>query len=156
MHFTIPDLILGGAHDNSIAAHMRQLFHLPRSLGGVLLALLSLPSLHAQTNTGIIRGTVIDPTGALIAGAKVTALNAETGLQYTAVNNESGLYSIPDVPAGSYSVTIEHSGFRIGPTGKDEVGNVITAAAVACSAFRPERDEVFRVAPVPHVEATGS
>src|SRR5437016_1674713 len=78
----------------------------------VLAGLLLIGSVYGQTNTGIIRGTVIDPSGAVVAGSKVTALNTDTGLQYSALTNESGLYSIPDVPAGPYSVTVEHSGFH--------------------------------------------
>ena len=84
-----------------------------RRIHRVLAALIIFAGLlAAQTNTGVIRGTVTDPSGAVIAGAKITAVNAGTGLQYSAVSTEAGLFSIPDVPAGSYSVTVEHSGFR--------------------------------------------
>src|SRR6266567_871678 len=68
--------------------------------------------LYAQTNTGVIRGIVTDPDGAVVAGARVSAADRETGEQYPASTNEAGLYSIPEVPAGAYTVTAEHAGFR--------------------------------------------
>ena len=66
----------------------------------------------AQTNTGVIRGIVSDPTGSVIAGASVTAVNTATGVKYSASASDAGLYSIPGVPAGGYTVTVEHPGFR--------------------------------------------
>lgn len=67
---------------------------------------------YAQTNTAVIRGVVTDPAGANITGAKVTATNAQTAVSYSAVTNESGLYLLPDVPTGPYSLRVEQSGFR--------------------------------------------
>ena len=69
-------------------------------------------ALHSQSNTGVIRGIVTDPAGAAIAGARAAAVNGETGVSYSASSNEAGLYSIPEVPAGGYTITVEHSGFR--------------------------------------------
>jgi hypothetical protein len=68
--------------------------------------------LNGQTNTAVIRGVVTDPAGANIANAKVAAVNGETAVVYSAATNETGLYSIPDVPAGPYSLTVENAGFR--------------------------------------------
>jgi hypothetical protein len=59
-----------------------------------LLALFCSISVLAQTVTGSIRGTVTDPSGAIIAGAKVVATNAATGVSTTATTNSSGEYSI--------------------------------------------------------------
>src|SRR5882757_7328281 len=65
----------------------------------------------AQTITGSIRGTVTDPTGAVIPGAQVTATNADTGISSTARANESGLYSIRFLPIGRYSLTVAQGQF---------------------------------------------
>src|SRR5687768_14233 len=66
----------------------------------------------AQSDRGVITGTIADPAGALIPGAKVTAENPGTGVQFNTVSTSTGNYTIPSVPAGVYNITIEHSGFR--------------------------------------------
>ena len=68
--------------------------------------------INAQTNTAVVRGSVTDPGGANIAGAKVSVSNQETSVSYSADTNEAGLYSIPDVPAGVYTLTVENAGFK--------------------------------------------
>jgi Carboxypeptidase regulatory-like domain len=65
----------------------------------------------AQKFTASIRGTVTDPTNAIVAGAKVTAKNEETGLSRTMETNRDGNYSFPDLPLGSYQVEVEAKGF---------------------------------------------
>ena len=81
---------------------------MPRFLLAVALPL----ALLSQTNTAVIRGTLTDPAGAAIAGARVVALHTDTGVEYQAPTNETGLYVISDAPAGSYTVSAEHSGFK--------------------------------------------
>lgn len=68
--------------------------------------------LSAQTNTAVVRGSVTDPGQAVVAGAKVSLSNQQTAVAYTATTNEAGLYSIPDVPAGAYSMTVDSPGFK--------------------------------------------
>ncbi|HXY40487.1 MAG TPA: carboxypeptidase regulatory-like domain-containing protein [Vicinamibacteria bacterium] len=80
-----------------------------------LLVLLAVPVL-AQQFTATIRGTVTDPTGAVIAAAKVTVKGEATGLTRTATTNSAGIYSFPDLPVGTYSVTIDFAGFRTAST----------------------------------------
>ena len=63
--------------------------------------------LSAQTNNAVIRGSVGDPDGAKIVGAKVVATNQQTGVPYSAASNDAGLYLIPDVPVGQYNVSVE-------------------------------------------------
>ncbi len=65
----------------------------------------------AQEVTASITGTATDATGAAVAGAKVTAKSVERGLTYTAETNESGLYHISQLPAGSYELKVEKTGF---------------------------------------------
>lgn len=69
-------------------------------------------SLQAQTSNGAIEGTVFDPSGAVVAGATVTARNMDTGLTATAKATDAGLYLAPNLPPGQYSVTAESSGLK--------------------------------------------
>ena len=73
-------------------------------LGGVALA---------QVPTSSINGIVADPKDAVVAGAHVTASNLEQGTSHTTVTNSSGLYSIPDLPAGTYDLQVQQPGFAI-------------------------------------------
>ena len=68
----------------------------------------------AQTFRGTILGTVTDPSGAAIAGAAVAVKNVNTGLSRTVTTSDDGTYSVPELPIGTYSVTVEKSGFRQG------------------------------------------
>src|SRR5579864_7232161 len=79
------------------------------ALAFVFLATLSL---SAQTFRGTILGTVSDPTGAVIADAKVTVKNAATGLERSTETSADGSYSLPELPIGTYNVTVTQSGFQ--------------------------------------------
>ena len=57
-------------------------------------------------------GTVKDPTGAVVSGAKVTAKSVNTGFTREATTNSSGLYTIPTLRPDTYEVTVEASGFE--------------------------------------------
>ncbi len=80
--------------------------------GALTLALGSALPIHGQAVNGTILGTVSDPSGATVANAKVTATQAETGSSRDSVTNESGNYTMPDLPPGTYSVTILAPGFK--------------------------------------------
>src|SRR5262249_19110045 len=66
----------------------------------------------AQTFRGTILGTVTDTSGAAIAGATVTVKNVDTGLTRVVTTGSEGSYSVPELPIGNYSVTIENAGFK--------------------------------------------
>ena len=66
----------------------------------------------AQTVTGTILGNVIDPSGASIPDAKVTVTNNNTGLERVVSTNALGTYVAPFLPVGTYTVTIESTGFQ--------------------------------------------
>ena len=68
----------------------------------------------AQTFRGTILGTVTDSSGAAIAGAAVAVKNVNTGLSRTVSTSEDGTYSVPELPIGTYTVTVEKSGFKQG------------------------------------------
>jgi len=74
--------------------------------------LLAAVSLSAQTFRGTILGTVTDAQGAVVAGARVTAKNAGTGLERTTETSADGSYSLPELPIGTYSVTVTQTGFQ--------------------------------------------
>jgi hypothetical protein len=69
--------------------------------------------LSAQRDAGIIRGTVTDATGAVVADAQLTITNEETGvLAFTASSDESGRYVAPALKAGGYVIGAEAKGFK--------------------------------------------
>ena len=69
-------------------------------------------SLSAQQITGNIRGTVTDPSGAVIQGAAVTARQAETGLSRMTTTDREGNYVLLELPVGHYSLQVASKGFE--------------------------------------------
>jgi hypothetical protein len=65
-----------------------------------------------QTFRGKILGTVTDVSGAVVAGATVKVHNAATGLLRTTTTSADGSYAVPELPIGTYTVTISQSGFQ--------------------------------------------
>src|SRR5579862_9055998 len=78
----------------------------------VVFVLLAAVSLSAQTFRGTILGTATDPSGAVVAGATVTVKNAATRLERTTETSADGSYSLPELPIGTYTVTVTQSGFQ--------------------------------------------
>src|SRR5947208_5707015 len=77
-------------------------------LSMIILATLSL----AQTQTyGTVSGTIQDPSGGVVPGAKVTATNKATGQTETSVTNGDGRYVLSNLPTGTYDVAAEKEGF---------------------------------------------
>ena len=73
-------------------------------------------SLSAQTFRGTVLGTVTDVSGAVISGAKVVVRNVNTGQERTTQSSADGSYSVPELPIGTYTVTITQSGFQTSVT----------------------------------------
>ncbi|NYF90494.1 carboxypeptidase regulatory-like domain-containing protein [Tunturiibacter empetritectus] len=82
-----------------------------RCLSALALVIMTCLPAFAQTITGSITGTVTDPTGAVVAGAKVTATNVLTGVATPTVTNPSGIYSLHFLQIGQYKVTVESTSF---------------------------------------------
>jgi hypothetical protein len=82
-----------------------------RCLSALALVIVTCLPAFAQTITGSITGTVTDPTGAVVAGAKVTATNVLTGVATPTVTNQSGIYSLHFLQIGQYKVTVESTSF---------------------------------------------
>lgn len=77
-----------------------------------LFLLVCAASLRAQTTNGGIQGTVIDQSGATVAGANVVGRNLDTGLTINTITSDSGLYSLANLPPGRYSVSVDASNFK--------------------------------------------
>ena len=86
-----------------------------------ILAVVSLftAAAYAQGNSSL-KGTVTDPNGGTVAGAKVTATNVATNVSTDTVTNGDGLYNFPTLPVGNYTVSIEQTGFK-----RSELKNVV-------------------------------
>jgi Carboxypeptidase regulatory-like domain len=65
-----------------------------------------------QSTGGAIQGTVVDPSGAVLSGATVTARNMGTGVTTTATTTSAGVYALPNLPPGSYAVTAQATGMK--------------------------------------------
>jgi len=79
---------------------------------GLLFFVFSTGAGWAQT-TGTIRGSVTDPSGALVPGASVTAAQSDTHVTRTVTTNESGDYEFPALPVGRYTVSVQAPGFKL-------------------------------------------
>ena len=77
----------------------------------VILLACPLPLL-AQAVSATLLGTVTDTTGAVAANVKVTATASATGELHDSVTNESGNYTFPNLQPGTYSITVEATGFK--------------------------------------------
>jgi len=69
-------------------------------------------ALFAQSVTGTIAGTVKDPNGAVVPGAKVVARNVATNAETTGTTNEDGQYKFASLVSGPYVVEVTAGGFR--------------------------------------------
>src|SRR5712691_2487999 len=85
---------------------------LRRGLSLSLLVLLCLHAGIAQSDRGTVVGSVTDATGAVIPGAKITVTNTATNVPNTATSTDAGDYTVPNLPAGQYSVRVEKQGFK--------------------------------------------
>jgi len=89
------------------------LMRIPRCLLLVLtVGLLGLPMANAQVVTADIVGTVTDNNGAVLQGAKVTIVNADTQLTRSTVSGGTGEYSFTLLPPGAYTVRVVQTGFK--------------------------------------------
>jgi hypothetical protein len=84
----------------------------PRFLLAALGAVVCLAdTAFAQDPRGTIRGRVVDSSGAIVPGATIAAVNSTTDIRVEARTNEDGMYSIPFLPSGLYTVQADLSGF---------------------------------------------
>lgn len=76
-----------------------------------LCLLLAAALLPGQSDRGTITGTVTDPAGAVVPSAAVLASHTESGAKYEAVTTPTGNYTIAQVPAGTYDISVQLAGF---------------------------------------------
>ncbi|WP_238398391.1 TonB-dependent receptor [Edaphobacter sp. 12200R-103] len=87
-----------------------------------------LPKAWAQAaGTASVQGTVTDPTGAAVPNAIVTLKQTATGVSRVSTTDNQGVYAMPNVPVGAYSLSVTAQGFQtLTQTGVLEVGNNIS------------------------------
>jgi outer membrane receptor protein involved in Fe transport len=83
-----------------------------RNLVCVVLTAFTTLTVAAQQITGNIRGTIIDPSGAVVQAATVTAKHLETGLMRSTVTDRSGNYVLVELPVGHYRLEVTAKGFE--------------------------------------------
>jgi hypothetical protein len=84
-------------------------------------------SAMAQVQNGQFSGTVTDPSGAAVSDAKVTVTNQATNLSVTTTTNGAGLYTVKELPIGTYKINVEAQGFKT----FSDAGVVLNAGQIA-------------------------
>ncbi len=82
------------------------------TIGILLCALLILGTAYAQSDRGTITGTITDAAGAMVPNAPVEAKNTQTGAVYQAASSTTGNYTLPQLPAGIYQISVSMQGFK--------------------------------------------
>ena len=86
---------------------------LARVLAAAILTMcMSGPGLAQNSNSGDIRGTVTDASGAVIPGVNVALVNVDTGISKELVTNSVGLYDAVSITPGRYRITFAKVGFE--------------------------------------------
>ena len=93
-------------------SHLRQVVSLAPLLAVSLFVFFSPLSVAQNSNTGEIKGSVTDSSGAVVPEAAVTIRNVQTGVVTPAKTNGSGVYDVPFLTPGNYTVTFAKEGFR--------------------------------------------
>src|SRR5713226_7640350 len=75
-------------------------------------ALTASTAVFGQDSRGQIQGRVMDPSGAVISGATVRAINTGTNVNSPAATNQTGDYQLPFLLPGTYNVIVEAHGFK--------------------------------------------
>src|SRR5260370_14651926 len=115
-------------------------------LTGILILLIALALPLSAQNFAEVTGAVFDATGAVMAGAEVTAVSTSTNQVRRATTNETGNYSLPYLVPGVYDVRVERSGFKVAT----RKGVELQVGAVARIDFKLEVGEITQ-----QVEVTG-
>src|ERR1019366_5076048 len=141
----------------------------------ICLMLFVIACTYAQTVTGSLVGTVVDPAGAVIPTVKVQLTNQGTAATMAATADSSGLFRFPNLLPGIYSVTVQATGFKTRverdiPVGLSEsrdlgrlsleIGNVkdevtVTAEATPVQTSSSERSSVIDVNQLNNTTAVG-
>src|SRR5438045_2029926 len=82
-----------------------------------------------QQTTGSLNGTVVDPSGATVAGATISVVNNATGAERGAVSSTAGTFDLQALQPGTYTITVDAKGFKRAVS-RDIVVSVATTAQV--------------------------
>jgi Carboxypeptidase regulatory-like domain len=128
-------------------------------LAGLSLAtlfLLMVGTVAAQSDRGAIAGTVVDSSGAAVAGASVSVKGADTGSVYKTVSTSSGDYRVNDLAIGRYDITVEAPGFKKSlQTGVDIQINTVASLNITLEPGNV-KEEVTVLADAPTVQTDSS
>ena len=83
-----------------------------RSLAVIVCLILCAPAVFAQSDRGTITGTVSDPAGVVVASATIDAKHVETGAEYQTTSTSTGNYTLAQLPAGTYELSVSVAGFK--------------------------------------------
>ena len=110
--------------------------------------------LMGQSYRGLIRGKVVDPSGSVIAGAKITAKSGATGLVREALTSADGTYVLAELPAGSYSVVADAKG--LSPVAQNVIVNVglDTTADFDLTQLQQRQEQITVTEATPLVDST--
>ncbi len=97
---------------------------LQKKAASICLFLLVSACAFAQTVTGSLVGTVVDPAGSVVPGAPIQLTNQGTAAVLTATTDSEGLFRFPNLTPATYTVTVQATGF------KTRVERDITSASV--------------------------
>src|ERR1700721_137470 len=104
-----------GSGENYMQSKLRfskfQLLALVVMMSVAAIGVFSVPA-KADNLYASIRGTITDPTGAVVSGVSVTATNATTGIVFTTTTNSTGSFTFLQLPIGDYSVKVAQSGYK--------------------------------------------
>ena len=87
---------------------------------------LAAANVFAQSDRGSITGTVTDPSGAVVPNAKVTATSLDTGEARETTTSGEGSYTLPELKAGRYKITVEAQGFKTATVDEYKVAVQVT------------------------------
>ena len=91
---------------------MNVLKGISRALAATALLLATGLAANAQTDKGVLAGNVLDPSGAAVANAAITAKSVENGTVFNAQSSSAGNYRFPSIPLGHYNVSANATGFK--------------------------------------------
>jgi hypothetical protein len=139
--------------------HVQQRFAakaLASSLMMVLAVVTFSSTSFAQANQGSIAGTITDPTGAVVVGARLIAKETSRGTTYETVSSSAGSYRFPNVNIGTYDLTVSGSGFKTATLAGVEVQVATTASLDVKLTTGSVNETVLVAADAPQVQSESS
>lgn len=122
----------------------------------LVLSLLAALVLAGQTFRGALLGTVTDASGAVVVGARVTLRNQDTGVARTTATDDTGFYSVSELPIGNYSIVVEKEGFQTAVASGIRVDIAVERRVDITLAPGATEQRVEVVATVPLVETSSN